>query len=80
MCPLVLRTRHYIDIRHLQMSIFSSSSLPQVENVQESVAVSGNFVNSTNIREAELHFRINALRDPRTADLLHQLAQLKLVS
>ena len=51
-----------------------------MENVQESVAVSGNFVNSTNIKEAELHFRINALRDPRTADLLHQLAQLKLVS
>ena len=53
--------------------------MPQVENVRESVAVSGNFVNSTNIKEAELHFRINALRDPRTADLLHQLAQINLV-
>ena len=47
--------------------------------MRESVAVSGNFVNSTNIKEAELHFRINALRDPRTADLLHQLAQINLV-
>ena len=77
MCPLALRTRHYIDILNEN---FPHNSYPQVENVQESVAVSGNFVNSTNIREAELHFRINALRDPRTADLLHQLAQLKLVS
>ena len=51
----------------------------QVDNVEDSIAVSGNFVNDTNIEEAVEHFKINSLIDPRTVDLLRELLRLKLV-
>jgi hypothetical protein len=37
-------------------------SFCRVENTEDSIAVSGNFVNETNIAEAEKHLRIAALQ------------------
>ena len=51
----------------------------QVDNLEDSIAVSGNFVNDTNIEEAVEHFKINSLMDPRTVDLLREFLRLKLV-
>ena len=68
----------------------------QVENTEDSVAVSGNFVNQTNIQvtiwqyidcnfiyfytqEAVQHFRINALQDPRTEELLKEFIRCKFI-
>ena len=63
-----------------QLLFVPGGSPHKVENLKDSVAVSGNFVNETNIDEAVQHFKINALQDPRTADLLHELVNLGLVS
>jgi hypothetical protein len=46
---------------------------------EDSVAVSGNFVNRTNKEEFLHHVRINGLLDPRSVDLLQELADLRLV-
>ena len=48
----------------------------KVENLEDSIAVSGNFVNESNIREAEKHLRISALQDPRAGDLLREFDNL----
>ena len=48
----------------------------KVENLEDSIAVSGNFVNDTNIQEALRYFKINALLDPRSEDLLRDLSRL----
>ena len=63
-----------------QLLFVPGGSPHKVENVQDSVAVSGNFVNETNIEDAVEHFKINALTDPRTMDLLQELVNLKLVT
>jgi len=47
-----------------------------VENLEDSIAVSGTFVNESNIREAEKHLRIAALQDPRAGDLLREFDNL----
>ena len=59
-----------------QLLVVPGGSPHQVENLEDSVAVSGNFVNHTNIKEALRYFRINALLDPRTEDLLDELSHL----
>ena len=48
----------------------------KVENLEDSIAVSGNFVNESNIGEAEKHLRISALQDPRAGDLLREFDNL----
>ena len=65
-----------------------------MENTKDSVAVSGNFVNHTNIQvtyeniwllwniylqEALQHLKINALQDPRTEDLLKEFIRCKFI-
>jgi len=47
----------------------------RVENIEKSVAVSGNFVNETNLEEAIWHFKVNAMKDSRYQDLLHEFLQ-----
>ena len=47
-----------------------------MENLEDSIAVSGNFVNESNIGEAEKHLRISALQDPRASDLLREFDNL----
>ena len=51
----------------------------KVENLEDSIAVSGNFVNESNIGEAEKHLRISALQDPRAGDLLREFNNLGLL-
>ena len=51
----------------------------RVENLEDSVAVSGNFVDESNIENAVKHLRINALLDPRSQELLKELCNLKLI-
>lgn len=51
----------------------------KVENLEESVAVSGNFVNDTNIEAVEKHLKINSLLDSRAFDLLKEFCDLNFV-
>ena len=51
----------------------------KVENLEDSVAVSGNFVNDTNIVDVEKHFKINSLIDPRAFDLLKEFNDLSFI-
>ena len=44
-----------------------------------SVAVSGNFVNETNKELFKSHIKINALKDPRSQDLIQEMIDLKLI-
>ena len=39
----------------------------------------GNFVNETNVELFKTHMKVNALKDPRSADLLTELCDLKLI-
>ena len=72
---------HYsVRLKPGQLLFVPAGSPHRVENIKDSVAVSGNFVNQTNIDEAVKHFKINALLDPRTRDLLQELLDLNLVS
>ena len=48
----------------------------RVENISDTIAVSANLVNQSNIGLATKYFKINALLDPRTEDLLHELSNL----
>jgi len=48
----------------------------KVDNLEESVAVSGNFVNDTNLEAVEKHLKINSLIDPRAFDLLKEFCDL----
>jgi hypothetical protein len=50
-----------------------------VENQEASVAVSGNFVDESNVSEVARHLRTNALLEDRAGDLLKELIDLKLV-
>ncbi|XP_078662513.1 lysine-specific demethylase 8-like [Branchiostoma floridae x Branchiostoma belcheri] len=44
----------------------------RVENLDKSLAVSGNFVDKSNFRIVKEELKINALKDPRALDLLQQ--------
>ena len=44
----------------------------KVENLQTSIAVSGNIVNDTNVKEASVHLQRNALVDHRAGELLEE--------
>ncbi|XP_066299717.1 bifunctional arginine demethylase and lysyl-hydroxylase PSR-like [Branchiostoma lanceolatum] len=46
----------------------------RVENLDKSLAVSGNFVDESNIQVVKQELRINALKDPRALDLLQQFS------
>ncbi|TRY63112.1 hypothetical protein TCAL_04276 [Tigriopus californicus] len=46
----------------------------QVDNLEDSVAVSGNFVDDSNFEETIQHLKINGLLDPRALDLLNELS------
>ncbi len=51
-----------------------------VENLGTTVAVSGNFVDDTNVAHVARHLRRNALVDPGAADLLRQFVDLNFLS
>ena len=51
----------------------------RVENLEDSVAISGNFVDQSNIQCVVGHLRKNALQDPRAGDLLREFIELKLI-
>jgi len=73
-------TPHYsIDLEPGQILFVPSGCPHRVENLESSIAVSGNFVNRTNIGETEEHLRIAALQDPRAGDLLRELHHLGLL-
>ena len=57
----------------------SSAPHNKVENLSASLAVSGNFVDASNAAAVAAHLRVNALQDPRAADLLGELAGLELL-
>ena len=52
----------------------------RVENLEDSVAISGNFVDQSNIQCVVEHLRKNALLDSRAGDLLREFIELKLIS
>ncbi len=51
----------------------------KVDNLEASLAVSGNFVDDSNISLVAQHLRRNALQDPRAADLLGEFISLGLL-
>ena len=51
-----------------------------ISSSEDTVAVSGNFVNGSNLTEFETHLRINASQDPRSRDLLAELHTLNIIS
>ena len=69
-----------LDLAPGQLLFVPSGCPHRVENLEDSIAVSGNFVNESNVEEAVKHLRISALQDPRAGDLLAELADLGLVS
>lgn len=77
--PLPPVPSYSLSLRPGQLLFVPAGSPHQVENTEDSVAVSGNFVNQTNIQEALQHFRINALLDPRTEELLKELVRCKFI-
>ena len=50
----------------------------QVENLEDSLAISSNFVDESNIHCVVNHLRANALQDPRSGDLLKEFIALGL--
>jgi len=50
-----------------------------VENLEDSVAISGNFVDESNIKCVVRHLRKNALQDPRAGDLIKEFIELRIV-
>ena len=52
----------------------------RVENLTDSVAVSGNFVDESNIKDVLNHLKTNALVDPRAGELVKELMDLRLVT
>jgi len=69
-----------VELEPGQLLFVPSGSPHRVENMQDTVAVSGNFVNDTNLDEAVRHLKINALKDPRSEDLLAEFLSMKLVT
>ena len=76
---LPLLPSYSVNLRPGQLLCVPAGSPHQVENLADSVAVSGNFVNHTNIQQALRHFKINALLDPRSEDLLRELSEKKML-
>ena len=62
-----------------QVLFVPAGSPHRVENLTDSVAVSGNFINKTNLETAVKHLKYNSIMDPRAADLLREFVDLKLV-
>ena len=50
-----------------------SGSPHRVENMKNSLAISSNFVNSSNYELVKEELRINELQDPRAGELLRSL-------
>lgn len=69
-----------LDLAPGQLLFVPSGCPHRVDNLEDSIAVSGNFVDESNIEDAVKHLRISALQDPRAGDLLAELADLGLVS
>ena len=49
----------------------------RVENVTKSIAISGNFVNASNVNETAKHLRKSSFVDPTAANLLRQFIDNK---
>eukprot|EP00092_Neocalanus_flemingeri_P015057 GFUD01016263.1.p1 GENE.GFUD01016263.1~~GFUD01016263.1.p1 ORF type:complete len:476 (+),score=111.48 GFUD01016263.1:65-1492(+) len=79
--PAQLETVHSynVELDEGQLLFVPGGSPHRVENMQDTVAVSGNFVNDTNIEEVVKHLKVNALIDPRTEALLAEFHDMKLV-
>ena len=72
-CPVFLRENsNVIEITKESLTIEKSLPSPKVENLQTSIAVSGNIVNDTNVKEASVHLQRNALVDHRAGELLEE--------
>jgi len=69
-----------IELQPGELLFVPAGSPHKVENLDDTVAVSGNFVNSSNLSEFQHHLRVNALQDPRSRDLLTELSQLNLIT
>ena len=67
---------YQVTLRPGQLLFVPAGSPHQVENLSDTVAVSANLVNQTNIKLALRYFKISALLDPRTEDLLQELSNL----
>eukprot|EP00088_Acartia_fossae_P012019 TRINITY_DN16148_c0_g1_i2.p1 TRINITY_DN16148_c0_g1~~TRINITY_DN16148_c0_g1_i2.p1 ORF type:complete len:266 (-),score=30.96 TRINITY_DN16148_c0_g1_i2:69-827(-) len=60
-------------------TLFVPAGCPHtVLNLEQTVAVSGNFVNQTNVQLFKKHMKVNALKDPRSFDLLQEMLNLNL--
>ena len=51
----------------------------KVDNLEATLAVSGNFVDESNAADVAAHLRVNAFQDTRAGDLLRELVGLKLL-
>ena len=51
----------------------------KVENLDKSIAISSNFVDSSNIQETVIHLKRNSLVDPRAADLLKEFLRMEII-
>jgi hypothetical protein len=56
-----------------------SGSPHRVQNLEDSVAISGNFIDESNITCVVGHLRKNALQDPRAGDLVKEFIDLRLI-
>jgi len=75
------RTECYtVDLKPGEFLFVPAGSPHRVDNLEDTIAVSGNFVDDSNVDEFTTHMRINALHDPRAQDLLEELINLKLIS
>ena len=64
-----VRIKYFFSGAHSpHFTVFKTSFLPS----EDTIAVSGNFVNRSNVAEFTRHLRINGLRDPRSRDLLQE--------
>ena len=59
-----------------QVLFVPAGSPHRVENLEESVAVSGNMVDESNLEECLLHLSRNSLSDDRCIELMGQLSSL----
>lgn len=68
------------DLGPEELLFVPAGSPHRVVNLEASIAVSGNFVNSSNAESVVRHLKCNALKDDRSADLLRHLLELKLIN
>lgn len=75
-----METLHPVEVElHPSELLFVPSGSPHfVENLDVSLAISGNFVDDSNFDATIQHLKINSLVDPRARDLLQEFLNLDL--